>query len=100
MITEHLTGNTISPILAQAGAVSCSAVTWIACGILNADTVTEAEIKVSLPIFITSIIATAGFTWVVAKYDNARLRKMDELQQQMKDLTAMMEHRVQQPPTK
>ena len=37
-------------------------------------------IYVSLPIFLVSLFATAGFTWTVAKYDSKRARRLERLE--------------------
>lgn len=47
------------------------------------------SVTISLPVYVTSIIATAIFTWKVGQYDKKRAtahieRDMDELQQSVK----------------
>jgi len=80
----------VKPAYAQLGAVVGNVCLWCVTPVLAADlapnAVTEAEITVSLPVYILSIIGTASFTWVVAKYDNERIRKMDRLASQMERL--------------
>lgn len=77
-------------------AVSCFAVAWISAAVISAaarasDTgelngVSEKAMYVSLPVFITSIIGTAAFTWMIAKYDNLRLRKQLQLEHRIEIL--------------
>ena len=68
------------------GAVISNTVMWISGTTLGSavdsaesmtDLTTEGDVFISLPIFITSLIATAAFTWTVARYD-ARQRRMAE----------------------
>lgn len=40
----------------------------------------EEGIYISLPVYIVSLIATAGFTWTVSKYDAARLQRMNDIE--------------------
>jgi hypothetical protein len=42
---------------------------------------THDQILVTLPVFITSIIATAVFTWTIAQYDMKKLKKLDRTEQ-------------------
>ncbi len=61
--------------------------TWICVGLLtcqaNAEdapmesALTHDQILVTLPVFVTSIIATAIFTWTIAQYDRKRDKKLD-----------------------
>jgi hypothetical protein len=43
----------------------------------------EEGIYISLPVYIVSLIATAGFTWTVSKYDAARLQRMNEIESKL-----------------
>ena len=59
---------------------------WMSGGVLGAQLKAAANeiqvsdsIYVSLPVFVTSIIATAIFTWTVAKYDNKKVIEIQEL---------------------
>ena len=70
-------------------AVISNGLMWICCGVfttpafaqaVNDGTLGEKGFYISLPVYVTSIIGTAGFTWAVAKYDNARVRKIDQLE--------------------
>lgn len=49
-------------------------------------TVTEEGVFISLPVFIACIIATAIFTTAVMKYDNGRLKRVDELERKIESL--------------
>ena len=49
------------------------------------------SIHVSLPVYFTSIAATVIFTWTVAKYDNARVRKLDKLVARLEELENKLE---------
>ena len=42
-----------------------------------ADLTTESDVYISLPIFVTSLLASVAFIWTVARYD-ARQRRMAE----------------------
>lgn len=56
---------------------------WCVTGVVEASTgpvVSYDRITVSLPVYVTSVIMTAISTWVVAKYDNKRCRKMLEME--------------------
>ena len=44
------------------------------------------QIYISLPVYIVSMIATAGFIWTVAKYDNKRVREMSDLKLQILEI--------------
>lgn len=50
-------------------------------------------ITVSLPVYVTSLISTAIFTWVVAKYQTSRDKQVSDLQSQVKALTLILEKR-------
>lgn len=59
-------------------------------------TVNQDNIYISLPVYISSIAATAVCTWVVAKYDNRRIRQVSELKATVERLmTKMDEHGIQ-----
>ena len=47
------------------------------------DGTSEDGIYISLPVYIVSLIATAGFTWTVSKYDAARLQRMNEIESKL-----------------
>jgi hypothetical protein len=61
---------------------------WISGGALFAQTeghsrVSHEDISISLPVYISSIIATAVFTWIVSKYDNARTRRVERVERKL-----------------
>lgn len=80
-------------VLARFGAVASGCAMWIATGSLLAivsragaasaadgGPVTQDAIAISLPIFVTAVIATAVFTWTIARYDlgrNVRIRNLE-----------------------
>lgn len=74
-------------------AIISNMVMWLAAGTVYGQTsdlsneVHHDSIYISLPVFISSIIATAVFTWTVAKYDSKRIGKIEELEHQMTTLT-------------
>ena len=39
------------------------------------------SIFISLPVFISSMVATALFTWTIARYDQNRVRQMQQLEE-------------------
>ncbi|MFH1370357.1 MAG: hypothetical protein ABII09_03610 [Planctomycetota bacterium] len=43
------------------------------------------QIYISLPVYIVSLLATAGFIWKVAKSDNKKTNELKTLQKQMVD---------------
>ncbi len=59
-------------------------VMWILAGVVHAQTadhdVRHTAVMISLPVYVVSLVATASFTWAVAKYDNERIRRMDRLE--------------------
>ena len=76
-------------------AVLSNLLMWVSCGLMTtpafAQTLTaeapptfEDGIFISLPVYITSLVATAMFTWTVAKYDSNRLRKLDHMEIEQK----------------
>lgn len=92
-IAEHLPARLL--------AVACFVVHWCSAGVVlartsegRAPTVTQESIHVSLPVYVTSIIATAVFTWTVAKYDHARSKRLDELERK---LSTLVQGRERQP---
>lgn len=86
----------ISELHARIGAAVSNAVTWLAVGGITAHAqaapdaipqlVNEQSLNVSLPVFFVSIIATAGFTWTIARWDAARTKKVDRLEQEIRRL--------------
>lgn len=42
------------------------------------------QIYISLPVYIISLLATAGFVWAVAKYDNKRAQEMRALRDEIR----------------
>jgi len=83
------------------GAILSNIVTWSVVGLLcgqsyaqDTDAVhpalTHDQILVTLPVFISSIIATAFFTWTIAQYDRKRDKRIDQTQQLLTDLTRRM----------
>ena len=71
---------------ASAGAIMSNMTTWICVGLLTCQAtaqettepaLTHDQILVTLPVFVTSIIATAIFTWTIAQYDRKRDKKLD-----------------------
>lgn len=45
--------------------------------------VTEQSITISLPVYVVSLLATAGFSWMVAKHDSATRARVRELEQKV-----------------
>lgn len=43
------------------------------------------QIYISLPVYIISLLTTAGFVWTVAKYDNKRAAEIKKLQDQLSE---------------
>jgi len=83
------------------GAILSNIVTWSVVGLLcgqsyaqDTDAVhpalTHDQILVTLPVFISSIIATAFFTWTIAQYDRKRDKRIDQTNQLLSDLTRRM----------
>ena len=58
---------------------------------LGGSPVDQEGIYVSLPVFIVSILATASFTWVVARHDAARAREVEKLTKIVSDLSDKMD---------
>lgn len=54
---------------------------------LGGSPVDQEGIYVSLPVFIVSILATASFTWMVARHDASRAREVENLTKIVKDLS-------------
>ena len=50
---------------------------------LESNPVNEEGIVISLPVYVVSLIATATFTWTIAKYDSARNRRLDLLEAEL-----------------
>lgn len=50
-------------------------------------TVNTEAITVSLAVYISSLLATAGATWIVARYDSARSAEIKELREAVDRLT-------------
>ena len=80
------------------GAILSNIVTWSVVGLLCGQSyaqdpevvhpaLTHDQILVTLPVFISSIIATAFFTWTIAQYDRKRDKRIDQTQQLLSDLT-------------
>jgi hypothetical protein len=44
------------------------------------------QIMIALPVYVTSIIATAVFTWTIAQYDRKRDKKLDHIEHMNDDL--------------
>jgi len=77
------------------GAVVSNTVMWISGTTLGSavdkaenmtDLTTEGDVFISLPIIITSLIATAAFTWTVARYDARQRQMADEARNHLKRL--------------
>jgi hypothetical protein len=80
---------------ARFGAAMSHAVMWIAVGTMCshvsaadgsgsvAGPVNQESIYVTLPMFVVSIIATAGFTWTIAKWDTRRTKEVHELRNEI-----------------
>mgnify|MGYP003676479262 CR=1 FL=1 len=47
---------------------------------------THDQILIALPVYVTSIIATAIFTWTIAQYDRKRDKKLDRIEHINDDL--------------
>lgn len=74
-------------------------VTWAAVGFLCSQSygqdaegalhpaLTHEQILVTLPVFVTSIIATAIFTWTIAQYDRKRDKRLDSAQRMLEELS-------------
>jgi hypothetical protein len=81
------------------GAILSNIVTWSVVGLLCGQSyaqdmaesphpaLTHDQILITLPVFVSSIIATAFFTWTIAQYDRKRDKRIDQTQQLLSDLT-------------
>lgn len=58
------------------------AVIWASMPFAVAD-VTEKEISISVTLYVSSIIATAAFTWAIAKHDSKRARDVELLAERL-----------------
>jgi len=77
-------------------AIASNVITWSCVGLLTGEVMatngeaepalTHDQILVTLPVFVTSIIATAIFTWTIAQYDRKRDNKLDHIQHTNDDL--------------
>ena len=52
---------------------------------------THDQILIALPVYVTSIIMTAIFTWTIAQYDRKRDRKLDSIQHMNDELKREMD---------
>jgi hypothetical protein len=73
--------------------VICFSVMWIVTPVAAAQSIPttiaavgEAEIHVSLAVYVMSIIGTAGFTWTIARYERAKDKKIQELETMVQQL--------------
>ena len=48
--------------------------------------ISETGIVISLPVYVSSLIATAIFTWTIAKYDAKRAKKITQLETKIDNL--------------
>lgn len=66
-------------------AVLCNTFTWGVTPfvVLQQSAVTEQSITISLPVYVVSLLATAGFSWMVAKHDSATRTRVRELEQKV-----------------
>lgn len=48
------------------------------------------QIYISLPVYIVSLLATAGFVWTASKYDNKRLMEIKGLREQIQEMAKTM----------
>ena len=77
--------------------VISNVVMWISVGAVYGQTtspmpeVHHDAVYISLPVFVTSMLATAVFTWTIAKYDNSRIRKIEVLEEKLESMEASME---------
>tara|TARA_Y100000310_G_C20087925_1_gene536873 strand:+ start:108 stop:416 length:309 start_codon:yes stop_codon:yes gene_type:complete len=77
-------------------AIASNVVTWGCVGLLTGEVaasngtpspaLTHDQIMVTLPVYVTSILATAVFTWTIAQYDRKRDRKLDHIEQMNNEL--------------
>lgn len=59
---------------------------------------THEQILVTLPVYVTSIIATAIFTWTIAQYDRKRDKKLDRTQQMLDEMARRLKEIEQYKP--
>jgi hypothetical protein len=81
---------------AMFGAVTTNVWTWLMVGVFSSQsygqdvapepTLNHDQIMIGLPVFVTSIIATAIFTWTVAQYDRKRDRKIDQTERMVEEM--------------
>lgn len=81
---------------AMFGAISSNIFMWGMAGLFTSEvysqssdptpTLNHDQIMVGLPVFVTSIIATAIFTWTVAQYDRKRDRKIDHTERMVEEM--------------
>jgi len=72
-------------VLSNAITWSLSPMAWADVdGVIGDTAVHEEGIFISLPVYIISIVATAGFTWTIAKYDSQRIRRLEGLEHELK----------------
>lgn len=55
-------------------------------GRLPSQSTSEDGIFISLPVFVSSVLATAVFAWTIAKYDSQRVRRLDRIERQNEEL--------------
>lgn len=70
-----------------AAAYTLSAVAKAQAAQASGSMIPQENITISLPVFVVSILATAGFTWAVAQHDRKNDKRIDEA-------TAAVEKRV------
>jgi len=82
-----LGGGMIWSIHAAKLAVVSNVIAWssgaVASSDLQSTPVNEDGIAISLPVYIVSLIATAGFTWTISKYDQRRNRRLEVLEHEL-----------------
>ena len=86
----------LTPRQAMFGAITSNLSMWVIVGVFtsevysqNADpipTLNHDQIMIGLPVFVTSILATAIFTWTVAQYDRKRDRKIDHTERMVEEM--------------
>lgn len=76
---------------------------WIAVGVITAHAqaadgtsgpINQEAIVVSLPVFIVCLIATASFTWAVARWDAVRTKKVEKLEAEVRRLLNQLDRRT------
>ena len=50
------------------------------------------DIDVNLSVYLSSIAGTAWFTWMLAKYESKRSKKVDKLEAQVEALLSELQH--------